>query len=173
MSQQSPGSCILLPGFLSGCSGRPSRSSRERRAGSPKAEGTLKIICYIPAVMLLMIHNRYDSQLTSFLSLLAALWFSVAYEKMTLRSSAARAAVFLVMLALLYYIAGSASFIFAFLVTIYELFVGRRRVLKMLFPTVAIGTYLVPDTFLPYKLKLSIFNYYWLDLVMTHGSETS
>ncbi len=104
---------------------------------------TLKIICYIPAIMLLMIHNRYDSQLTTFLSLLVVLLFSVAYEKMTVRSSAARAAVFLIMFALLYYIAVNVSFVFAFLVTIYEIFVGRRRALKILFPAVAIGNYLV------------------------------
>lgn len=135
------------------------------------AGGRLQIICYIPAVMLMMIHNRYDSQLTTFISLLAALWFSVAYEKMTvrgLRHSATRAAVFLVMFALLYYIALDASFVFAAIVTIYEFFAGRhaapteresaetetdgaksppsqdnrRWVLKILFPTVAIGTYL-------------------------------
>ncbi len=107
-----------------------------------QARGRLQIICYIPAVMLLMIHNRYDSQLTPFLSLLAALWLSVVYEKMTIRSNVTRAAVFLVMFALLYYIALNASFVFAFIVTIYEFFAGQRRVLKILFPAAAISTYL-------------------------------
>ena len=104
----------------------------------------LKLVCYIPAVMLLMMHNRYDIQLTAFIALLAALWFSVAYESLSLRSSISRAAVFLVMLALLYYIAaGGASFVFALLAIIYELFVGRRRGFSVLFLTIAIGTYLV------------------------------
>jgi len=125
------------------------------------AGGILKIICYIPATMLLMMHNRYDSQLPVFLSLLAALWFSVAYEKMAVRSSGARAAVFLVEFFLLYYIAGSASFVFVILVTIYEIFAGaysadlpspaeagyakagRHRALAILPPAVAISTYLV------------------------------
>lgn len=104
----------------------------------------LKLVCYIPAVMLLMMHNRYDIQLTAFIALLAALWFSVAYESLFLRSSISRAAVFLVMLALLYYIAaGGVSFVFALLVIIYELFVGRRRGLSLLFLTIAIGAYVV------------------------------
>jgi hypothetical protein len=104
----------------------------------------LKLVCYIPAVMLLMMHNRYDIQLTAFIALLAALWFSVAYESLSLRSSISRAAVFLVMLALLYYIAaGGASFVFAFLAIIYELFVGRRRGLSVIFLTIAIGAYVV------------------------------
>ncbi|MFH1370295.1 MAG: DUF6057 family protein [Planctomycetota bacterium] len=109
-----------------------------------RTEQILKLICYIPAVMLLMMHNRYDIQLTAFIALLAALWFSVAYESLSLRSSISRAAVFLVMLVLLYYIAaGGVSFVFALLAIIYELFVGRRRGLSLLFLTIAIGAYVV------------------------------
>lgn len=112
----------------------------------------LKLICYIPPAMLLMIYNCYDSQLIPLLSLLAALWFTVVYEKLSLRTplrdglrhNVTRLAVFSVMLALLYYIAGGASFVFALLATIYELFVGRRRYLSVLFLIIAIGTYLVP-----------------------------
>ncbi len=100
----------------------------------------LKLICYIPAAMLLMIHNRYDSQLTAFIALLAALWFTVAYEKLSPRNSITRMLVFLVMFAMLYYIAVSAIFIFAFLAAIHELFVRRRRILSVLFLTTAIGT---------------------------------
>ena len=114
-------------------------------AATPQAQTgqILKLICYIPAAMLLMIHNRYDSQLTAFLALLAALWFTVAYEKIAVRSSAARAVIFLVMFALLYYIAGGASFVFALLATIYECFVGRRSTISALFLTIAIGAYIV------------------------------
>jgi len=107
-----------------------------------QAGQALKLICYIPPVMLLMIHNLYDNQLTAFIALLAALWFTVAYEKMTVRSSVARVVVFLVEFFLLYYIAGGASFIFALLATIYELFSGRRKILSVLFLTITIGTYL-------------------------------
>ncbi|MDD5326991.1 MAG: DUF6057 family protein [Phycisphaerae bacterium] len=103
----------------------------------------LKLIGYIPAVMLLMICNHYDNQLTAFLALLVALWFSVVYEKMAVRRSVACAVVFMVMFAMLYYIAGGASFVFVSLVSIYELFVGRRKVLAVLFPAAVIGTYLV------------------------------
>jgi hypothetical protein len=102
----------------------------------------LKIICYIPAIMLLVIHNRYDSHLTTFLSLLATLWFTVIYSKLSLRSSFARASVFLVEFCALYYLACGASFVFAFLATTYEIFAGRRRFLQILFPAAAIGAYL-------------------------------
>ncbi|MFA5238698.1 MAG: DUF6057 family protein [Phycisphaerae bacterium] len=103
----------------------------------------LKLIGYIPAAMLLMIYNRYDNQLTAFLALLAALWFSIVYEKIPVRRSTARVLVFLVMFAVLYYIAGGASFVFVSLVSIYELFVRRRRALVILFPAIAIVAYLI------------------------------
>ncbi len=103
----------------------------------------LKLICYIPVVILLMIYNRYDNQATSFVALLAALWFSVVYEKMAVRKSFARAVVFLTMFTLLYYIAGGACFVFAILVTIYEFFIGKRGILSVLFLTTVIGSYLI------------------------------
>jgi hypothetical protein len=109
----------------------------------PLVKMRFKFICFIPAVMLLMIHNRYDIQLTSFLTLSVVLWFSVLYEKVPVRNSPARIAVFLGMFALLYYIVGGTSFVFALLAMAYELFAGRRKVLSMLFPAVAIGTYLI------------------------------
>jgi hypothetical protein len=93
--------------------------------------------------MLLIIHSRYDNQLASCIALLAALWFSVGYAKLSLRSSAARAVVFLVMLAILYYIAGGAGIIFAFLAMIFELFVSQSKILSVLYPATAIGTYFV------------------------------
>jgi hypothetical protein len=109
----------------------------------PLVKMRFKFICFIPAVMLLMIHNRYDIQLISFLTLSVVLWFSVLYEKVPVRNSPARIAVFLGMFALLYYIVGGTSFVFALLAMAYELFAGRRKVLSVLFPAVAIGTYLI------------------------------
>lgn len=103
----------------------------------------LKLICYLPVVILLMIYNRYNNQATSFVALLAALWFSVVYEKMAVRKSFARAVVFLTMFTLLYYITGGACFVFAILVTIYEFFIGQRRILSVLFLTTVIGSYLI------------------------------
>ena len=101
----------------------------------------LKPLCYIPVVFLLMIYNRYDNQVNAFIALLAALWFLIAYEKMATRSSAARAVAFLVMFALLYYIAGGACFVFALLAIIYEFLNGKRRALSVVLLTVAIGAY--------------------------------
>jgi hypothetical protein len=103
----------------------------------------LKLICYIPAVFLLMIYNRYDNQVNAFIALLVVLWFLVVYEKIAERNSATRAAVFLVMFALLYYIAGGACFVFALLASIYEFLIGRRRALSVVLLTAAIASYLV------------------------------
>ncbi len=103
----------------------------------------LKLICYIPVVILLMIYNRYDNQVTSFISLLAVLWLLVAYEKMAVRNSVARAVMFLVMFALLYYIAGGACFVFALLATIHEFIIRKHRAFSVLLITAAIGAYFI------------------------------
>jgi hypothetical protein len=150
--------------------------------------GAPKIICYIPAIMLLIMYSRYDGQFTVFLSLSAALWFSVVYEKVTIRSSAARGAIFLIEFCLLYYIAGGVSFVFALLAAIYEIFVGRRRILSVLFLMTAIGTILAPGyifdlqteiTFLPlllarlrydwWVINIVIFIYFFFPLVLFTG----
>ncbi len=103
----------------------------------------LKLISYIPVVILLMVYSRYDNQVNTFIALSVALWLLVVYEKLIVRSSAAAAAKFIVMFALLYYIAGWANLIFALLAAIYEFFNKRRRVLGVIMLTAAIGFYLV------------------------------
>jgi hypothetical protein len=102
----------------------------------------LKFICFIPPVMLLMVHSRYGAQLHAFLALLIVLWFTVAYEELFAHNSIARPVAFLAIFALLFYLVGSTSLIFAILAMIYELFVGRRRITGILFLAVAIGVYI-------------------------------
>lgn len=103
----------------------------------------LKLISYIPVVILLMIYNRYDNQVNTFIALSAALWFLIIYEKLAVRNSAAAAVMFFVMFALLYYIAGMVNLVFALLATIYEFFNKRRRILGVILLAGAIGFYLI------------------------------
>lgn len=113
-----------------------------------------KLISYVPVVILLMIYNRYDNQMISFITFLAALWFTVAYVKVEARKSYACVIVFLIMFSLLYYIAGGACFIFAVLVTVYEIFLEHRRILGGLFMVTAIGFYLFARYFYDIEVKI-------------------
>jgi len=88
--------------------------------------GYSKVISYIPAIGLLIVYNRYRHPLAMFLALLTAIWLSLLYEKISLRIGVVRWLVFLVMFAILYYIAGGASLLFAVLSGSYEVFVRRN-----------------------------------------------
>jgi hypothetical protein len=91
-----------------------------------------RVICYIPALGLLISYNRYyhlvcyHHQLDMFMALLAVIWSLVIYAKISVRVDKARAAIFLGMFIILYYIAGGASLLFAVLVSAYEISTRRR-----------------------------------------------
>ncbi len=104
---------------------------------------TLKPLCTIPVVFLLMLYNRYDNQVNAFIALLVSLWFLIIYEKMAERNSAARAIVFLVMFALLYHLVGGTGFVFALLAMMYEFLTGKRRVLSAVILAATIGFYVL------------------------------
>jgi hypothetical protein len=88
--------------------------------------GHSKVISYIPAIGLLIIYNRYHHPLAMFLALLTAVWLLLLYGKICVRIGAVRCLLFLVMFAVLYYIAGGASLLFAVLAGFYEVFVRRK-----------------------------------------------
>ena len=88
--------------------------------------GHSKVISYIPAIGLLVVYNRYHHPLAMFLALLTAVWLLLLYGKISLRIGTMRCLVFLVMFAILYYIAGGASLLFAVLAGFYEVFVRRN-----------------------------------------------
>ncbi len=94
-----------------------------RLAGA--ARGTL--LCYLPALAILILYGRYSHLLTTLLALLAAVWFSVLYGILPLRKSVYRLGAFVVMFCILYYIAGGAGLLFALLAAIHEL--RSRRLL--------------------------------------------
>jgi len=91
-----------------------------------------RVICYIPALGLLIAYHRYDylvcyhHQLDMFMALLAVIWSLVIYAKISVRVDKAGAAIFLGMFVILYYIAGGASLLFAVLVSAYEVSTRRR-----------------------------------------------
>jgi len=127
--------------------------------------GYSKVISYIPAIGLLIIYNRYLHPLVMFLALLTAIWFLLLYEKISLRFGVLRWLVFLIMFAILYYIACGASLLFVVLVVFYEIFVRRNLFfggLYLLFGFVGawlVGVYILDLEFTDAYLYLSPF--YW------------
>ncbi len=83
---------------------------------------------FVPAVLLLFSYSRYAHHLAEFLALLAALSAVCLYVWIPTGSAAARSAVFLVLSALVYYVAGGAYLLFAVVCGLFELLVRRRAV---------------------------------------------
>jgi len=91
--------------------------------------GRPRVMPYAPALLVLIMYNRWDNPLAACLALMAALLFSVVYEKTPVRRGEARAFLYVVLSVVLYCVAGGASLVLAVLAGIYEILTQRRRLL--------------------------------------------
>lgn len=91
-----------------------------------------RVIHFIPPLLLLVLYNRYVCALEMTIGLLTAMAFVCLYVRMPLRIVPVRAAAFVVLSVLLYYLAGGAFLLFAALCGIFELLTARRRLLGLL-----------------------------------------
>lgn len=117
----------------------------------------LNFLGYIPAVILFMIHHRYDNQLTCCIAMLLIIWLFYLYERIFRYHRSLRAAFFWATFALLYYLAAEASIIFAIMVLIYEIFIGRSRMVGLSSVGAVLGTFLVCNY--AYNIKMDIVHY--------------
>ena len=78
-----------------------------------------KVLCYIPALFLLMMYNYYEHILSIYLAMTIAVWLSIFYQRIPWRSSLGRTAAFFIIFSVLYYIAVGTSLLFAALAIIY------------------------------------------------------
>jgi hypothetical protein len=122
------------------------------------------VLSLLPVILLTVPYNRYDNQLTAYLALSAALWFFVVYVKISADNIRLRAVVFMIFFALLYYVAGGASIVFAAMAVIYEILITRRRVLGISFLAVATGTYFASKYF--YDFEVTIFSFRMLTVAL-------
>jgi hypothetical protein len=106
------------------------------------------ILCYLPALGILVLYSRYSHLLTTLLALVMSVWFAVLYEILPFRRFLLRASAFLVMFCILYYLAAGGSLLFAVLATISETLKSRRYLLAVVIVTVAlIGPWLAKAAF--------------------------
>ena len=86
---------------------------------------------FVPAVLLLMLCNRYGHYLTAGLGLLTALLFASIYVKVRVNNRVLRLVTFLVLSAVLYFLAGGAYLTCAVLCGIFEILTARRFLLGL------------------------------------------
>jgi hypothetical protein len=98
-----------------------------------KADSVWHFICYVPAILILLISGRYESPMSTGVVVLVAAFFSVLYGKLSPRLGASRVVLFLIICGAVYYLAGSAVLVFAAFVVLYEFFNRREPVFGILF----------------------------------------
>ncbi|MHC4325365.1 MAG: DUF6057 family protein, partial [Planctomycetota bacterium] len=92
------------------------------RAGYPGSN----FLHYFPAVMIILIYNQYGHPLAACLACSVGLLFSLAFERMPLRSGPIRMLVFYLMAAVCYCLAGAGgALVFSLMTTVYLLFLRR------------------------------------------------
>lgn len=87
----------------------------------------LRIITFFVPVLLLLTYNKYTYHFTTTTALLAALAFTACYLRLIPQKILHSLLLFLVLSALLYFIAGEVAYlVFAFICGVYEIFYKRR-----------------------------------------------
>ena len=97
------------------------------------------LICYLYPAILLAIYTRYNHQLLIVLTVLSALIFLSIYMRTVSNNSLFDIVKFIAISLFLFYFAGSAFIILGLSAAFYELFVGRRKILGILFFIISLG----------------------------------
>lgn len=102
--------------------------ARQVAADSPR-----RVICYVPALLVLMVCSRYECPLRTAVAVLVVGFFSVLYKKVSLRLGPARVILFLIVCGAMYWLAGSAALVFVALAALCELFDRRKFLFSMFY----------------------------------------
>jgi len=88
------------------------------------------LLCCLPALAVLILCCCYENPLITTVPLLLALWFSIIFIDISSKNTAVRLTEFIVMFAVLYYLSGGVSILFALLVMAYASVIERRFLLS-------------------------------------------
>jgi hypothetical protein len=93
------------------------------RAGLPRG----RVLCYVPAIIVLLMYGRFAHPLSLILSLLTSLGSFVLYVRLAPRAPIGRLATFLISWLVLIQIGGAGSLLYAVMVAIDELLLGGHK----------------------------------------------
>jgi hypothetical protein len=111
---------------------------------------SVPLLHFIPAILVLVLCNRYAHALAMLVGLLVGLAAACAYVRMAGRGSARRFVVFLVLSGPLYFLAGGAYILYAAVCGIFELRTRRTRMLGL--------CYLLLAEVIPYAVGTYVFD---------------
>lgn len=81
-----------------------------------------RIVCFIPAILILMICGRYENPLSIAVAVLIVAFFSFLYEKISPHLGRFRVISFFIISGILYYVTGVAALVFIALAVLFEYF---------------------------------------------------
>jgi len=93
----------------------------------------VRIISYLPAILLLMVFNQYLNYLTSILGILISLLFFWFYALAARFKVIYRMVLFLILISVLFYTAINAYLLFTLLCVIFEIFIKRKPFICLLY----------------------------------------
>ena len=108
-----------------------------------------RAVIFVPAILLLMVYNRYFHGIDIGLGLLVSLFFTWIYLLTARQRAIFRSVVFLVSSVILYYTAGGAFLLYAALCTIFEFLTKREPLVGL--------SYILFALFIPYAAGIYIF----------------
>jgi hypothetical protein len=91
-----------------------------------KTDSILRIVCFVPAIIILMICSRYATPLSFGVAVLFVMLVAVLYKKISVHMGWLRIVLFLIFSVTLYYLAGAALLIFVLWAALFELFERRK-----------------------------------------------
>ena len=92
----------------------------------------IPVVHFVPAVLVLMMYNRYGLWMHTFLGLLAGLLFAAAYARLAPRRAALRLIAFLALSVPVYYMSAGGYLLFALLCGMFEVLAKRHFVVGAL-----------------------------------------
>lgn len=96
-------------------------------------------LAWIPVILALMVYNHYENPLPIVLAVALSVWVAVLYGSLGARTLSARAGLFLLCFAIVYYWAGASAFVFASIVCLTEALRHRKLIGAILSIALAFG----------------------------------
>ncbi len=145
------------------------------------------IISFLPALLLLACHSKYEFLLNYTIGFLLALLFSFLYIRFVPKNQVTRFLIYILSSLLLYFLVGGAFFLFVLLCGLFELLLARRYILGVLIILSSIGLpylaasfiflvsmqkayiYLLPFDYInekTYLLRVALYAFYPLILIV-------
>jgi hypothetical protein len=101
--------------------------------------GWLRDFAWIPLLLALTIYNYYENPLPVLLAVGLSVWTAILYDALPVKTPCGRTGLFLVLLGMVYYLAGASVFVFAAITCLAEALRHRKLMLVLIQIALAVG----------------------------------